>query len=159
MITPLWRIMEKRRVGRPPKFETPADLLAAAQEYFQWAEDNPYIEDKVVVAGGAPEHVGIKKIQALTITAMRLYVGMDKATWSKYCNDPEFSNVCEYIVDYIRDEKFRAAAAGQLHPVLVARDLGLVERSEVVNRVSLIESDMPLRDAVEAYQGLLDDNS
>lgn len=34
--------MEKRKRGRPRKFQTPAQLLEAAEKYFDWCDRNPW---------------------------------------------------------------------------------------------------------------------
>lgn len=117
--------------GRKPIFETPDDLWNAACEYFQWVEENPLYEDRLVTFQGAATHEPVAKMRAMTIAGLCLFLDISRQGWFEYCAKPDFSDVTKTIDDVIRSQKFAGAAADLLNANIIARDLGLADRSEL----------------------------
>lgn len=120
--------------GPDYKFENPEDLWKACCEYFQWVEDNPLFEDKVCSYEGSHEHVPVAKMRAMTIHGLCFYLHIIEDTWRDWRkNRPDLSSVIKQAETVIRDQKFSGAAAGLLNANIIARDLGLSEKSAIQN--------------------------
>lgn len=133
---PLWQIAShklKSQRGRPRIFESPDDMLEAALDYFQWADDNPLIEEKAFQFQGAAVMADLNKLRPYTIKAFLLHAGFSNQSWSDYRNRPEFSGVMEFIDDTVRTQKFDGAVAGLMNPNIIARDLGLSDKQDLTS--------------------------
>ena len=123
----LWEIVqERRKVGRPVKFETPEQMAEAAAAYFKWVQDNPLKEAKL---SQGRVH-SLNKMQAMTLGGMCLHMGITFQTYKNYQANERFFDVCAEIEEVIKHQKYVGAAAGLLNPAIIARDLGLVDKTE-----------------------------
>ena len=122
---------KKSTVGRARMFETPEDLRDACEEYLAWNESHPLFEEKPFCFQGAIIMATIPKPRAPTIVAMCKHLGIHRHTWQNYRVSEEFDYVCEEIEGQMRTFKFENAVAGLMNPTLIARDIGLVEKSSV----------------------------
>lgn len=120
----------KRRVGRPVKFETPDALWEACCEYFQWCDDNPLFETKAFAYQGVVTQDILPKMRAMTLSGMQFFIGLSRQGWQEYKAKPAFSDICNEIETVVYNQKFAGAAADLLNPVIIARDLGLKEKTE-----------------------------
>jgi len=116
--------------GRKPIFKSPDELWEACVEYFQWVEDNPLWEDKVMMAQGEPTHVPISKMRAMTIDGLCIFLDIDEKTWSNYRDKEDFVGVTTRAERVIRNQKFSGAAADLLNANIIARDLGLRDKQD-----------------------------
>jgi hypothetical protein len=116
--------------GRKPIFETPEQLEEACLEYFAWAEDNPLWEDKLVIFQGTATHEPIAKMRAMTLHGLCLFLDIDVNTWRLYAGREDFIHVTRAVELAIREQKFTGAAADLLNANIIARDLGLADKSE-----------------------------
>lgn len=133
----MWEFRNKH--GNDYKY-TPDELWAVAIEYFRWVEDNPLWES-IVVSRGIVVNKGtegektiystaVPKMRAMTIKGLTLYVGICEKTFANYRNNPDFVQVITRIENCITEQKFTGAAANLLNPNIIARDLGLVDKTE-----------------------------
>jgi len=121
-----WRARTKH--GRDKLFSTKEVLWDACCEYFDWVEENP-IQETVIYQG----QVGVDtlpKMRAMTVTGLCLFLDCDLDTWAKYKADVDFIGVIKKAEAVIYSQKFSGAAAGQLNPNIIARDLGLADKKE-----------------------------
>lgn len=118
-------------VGRSRMFETPDDLREACLGYLEWADHHPLIEEKHFCAQGQIFTAELKKPRAVTIVGLCLHIGIHRHTWQNYRISDEFDLVCDEIEDRMKQYKFENAVAGLMNPTLIARDIGLVEKSSV----------------------------
>lgn len=139
------RFWENRsKHGRDMLFSSPTLLWEAAQEYFEWCEDNPLMETDF--RGRDSDKVEIPKMRAFTFQGLCLY--LDCGT--NYFNQLEgqfkdkdddrakdFSVIIQRIRDIIYTQKFTGAAAGFLHPMIISRDLGLRDNQSVDTNVNV----------------------
>jgi hypothetical protein len=116
--------------GRKPIFESPEDLWAAASEYFEWVEANPLYEDKVTSFQGVNTHEPIAKMRAMTIMGLCIFLDISRRTWDEYRERQDFLPITTCVEDIIRTQKFEGASADLLNPNIIARDLGLADKSE-----------------------------
>jgi hypothetical protein len=126
----------KKRIkhGRDMLFSTPEILMKQAYRYFQWCIDNPLWES-VVSAGKIIE---VPKMRAMTLEGMCIFLGIGVSTFNDYCRESndrykDFSEVTNKIKGIIKTQKFEGAAAGLLSANIIARDLGLKEKTENEN--------------------------
>jgi hypothetical protein len=117
--------------GRKPIFASPDGLMAACSEYFEWVEQNPLWEDKIISFQGAATHVNVAKMRAMTIAGLCIFLDIARRTWDEYRGREDFLPVCEQVEQIIRDQKFTGAAADLLNANIIARDLGLSDKTEL----------------------------
>jgi len=115
--------------GRDILFATPELLLEAACEYFEWCVATPLIE--VDFKGKDADRVEIPKMRPFTIHGLCLYIGCGTSYFRNFTPPTEdFKAVITRIEEIIYSQKFDGAAAGFLNPNIIARDLGLAEKTE-----------------------------
>ncbi|TGQ11214.1 DNA-packaging protein [Mesorhizobium sp. M4B.F.Ca.ET.215.01.1.1] len=137
--------------GRAPIFATPDDLWAGACEYFAWVEANPLWEDKVTSYQGANTHEPIAKMRAMTVTGLCIFLDISRQAWSEYREREGFGDITARIDDIIRTQKFEGASAELLNANIIARDLGLADKSEITGRDGgPIRTDVTDRDLARA---------
>lgn len=124
------RLWEKVKVGAPPAFSSPEEMWERAVEYFKWCEENAIEEHKAFSFQGEITKTELPRMRAMTQAGLCTFLSIGKSTWHDYCNKPEFSDVTSAINDVMYEQKFSGAAAGMLNANIIARDLGLAERSE-----------------------------
>lgn len=127
-----WKIRSSH--GRDPIFENPDQLWEAACEYFEWVEANPLWEDKVTSFQGINKHEPIAKMRAMTISGLCLFLDIDQTTWRAYGEKKDFSRIVTRAEEVIRSQKFAGAAADLLNANIIARDLGLADKSELTGK-------------------------
>jgi hypothetical protein len=119
--------------GRDKIFKSPASLMEVAQEYFQWNEDNPLKESKIFQYQGEIVQASVSKMRAMTIKALCRYLKITYQTWENYKlakGYEEFFEITREIEGIIYDQKFTGAAAELLSANIIARELGLSEKSD-----------------------------
>lgn len=138
-----WKLRAKH--GRDKLFSSPDVLWEAACEYFEWCENNPLLEAEQAKGSAKPVRnkktgrytfppnlVHIPKMRAFTWEGLELYLDVyslrDYKTKEEY---KDFSQVITRIEHIIYNQKFTGAASGFLNPNIIARDLGLKEKSEL----------------------------
>ncbi|HXP53156.1 MAG TPA: DNA-packaging protein [Bacteroidia bacterium] len=131
-----WKLRSKH--GRDILFATPELLWDAACEYFEWCDENKLME--VDFRGKDADRVNIPHMRPYTLHGLCLYLDCGTAYFRNF-NPPneDFKSVITRITETIYNQKFEGAAAGFLNPNIIARDLGLTEKTEVKAEV---KSDM-----------------
>lgn len=120
--------------GRNPIFASPEELQTACLEYFEWVEENPLYEDRIISFQGVATHVPTAKMRAMTLDGLCLFLDIRRGTWNDYRAKEDFAEVCEQVDQSIRQQKFTGAAADLLNANIIARDLGLADRQELTGR-------------------------
>lgn len=120
--------------GRKPIFASPDVLWDAACQYFQWVQDNPLLEEKLFNGKDGLVHGVVAKMRAMTISGLCLFLDIDRDTWAEYGKREDFSAITRAIDAVIRDQKFSGAAADLLNANIIARDLGLADKSEFTGK-------------------------
>ena len=123
-----WKARSKH--GRDKIFATPAALRDAAEEYFEWIEQNPLKEEKIFQYQGAIVDGSISKMRAMTITGLCRFLHITLPTWEEYKKRNDFTYITREIEEIIKDQKFAGAAADLLNANIIARDLGLSDKKE-----------------------------
>lgn len=136
-----WELRSKH--GKDKLFTTPELMWEAACEYFQWCEDNPITDTR--------SFGGKQKVQRpYTIQGLTRYLGCNKDYLEQFEESlkgktdqlsQDYSIIVKDIRSTIYQQKFECAAIGIFKDNIIARDLGLTEKSE-----QKIISEMPLFD-------------
>lgn len=135
----------KHAGGRPPKFKTPEELEAKAEEYFRWCDANPVEKGSRKLVGAKQNSKGSEaKSDEVKFTAKRpytldglaIFIGISR--WrdmrDKECyQTPEFVAVINAIETRVRDQQITGALSGIFNSNIVARLNGLadVQRQEI----------------------------
>ncbi len=111
--------------GSRPRFRSGQQLWGAACEYFEYTRTNPLLEQKIFVVDKTVKKVNVKKMRAMTLDGLHIFLGISHDTWAAYRKRDGLSAVTKRVDAIIRTQKFEGAAAGLLNPNIIARDLGL----------------------------------
>jgi hypothetical protein len=117
--------------GRSPIFATPDELWSVCCEYFEWVVANPLYEAKAFSFQGNFTMADIPKMRAMTISGLCIFLDISVRTWAEYRAKEDFSPITTKVDAIIRTQKFQGAAADLLNPNIIARDLGLADKSEL----------------------------
>jgi hypothetical protein len=142
----LWKMRPKH--GRDHLFKTPETLWEAACGYFQWCDEHSVFQ---MVRGPSSQPVmGMPRVRAYTLQGLCVYLGCG----SKYFNhfeaqragktdevSEEFMRIISLIRDVIFEQKFTAAAAGELNPGIIARELNLTYNNDGVAKAKKKDDD------------------
>lgn len=123
-----WRARSSH--GRKPIFPDPEALWQACVEYFEWVEKNPLNEEKLFSYQGIISRGTVYRMRAMTIAGLCLFLDICEKTWANYRDKEDFLQVVTRAEKIIYEQKFTGAAADLLNPNIIARDLGLAEKSE-----------------------------
>jgi hypothetical protein len=116
--------------GRAPIFPTPDALWDAASQYFSWVEANPLYEAQAFAYQGVVTIEPIAKMRAMTVAGLCIFLDISQQAWGEYRQRNGYGDVTTRVDDIIRTQKFEGASAGLLNANIIARDLGLADRSE-----------------------------
>lgn len=130
-----WQLRSKH--GRDKIFESPVILLEACYEYFEHQSKQSW--NKTDFKGREVVEVLIPTASPFTLTGLCLFLGVNTKYFSDFENgldvknneiDKDFSEVVTHIREAIFTQKFEGAAVGAYNPNIIARDLGLIDKSE-----------------------------
>lgn len=119
----LWKA--RSRHGRKKAYESAEELLEACEDYFVWVEKHPIVTYKPMVVDKQVYQEPTYIMRAMTIDALTVFLGISRDTWIRYREDDDFCEICTYVDQTIRSQKFEGAAAGVLKENLIARELGI----------------------------------
>ena len=142
-----WQCRNKH--GKDQKY-TPDSLWKEAEKYFAWVDEHPLWEMKLFAFQGVVTEHQVPKMRAMTITAFELFADICPNTWKNYKNNEDYVQVITRIEKHIRSQKFEGASADLLNPNIIARDLGLKERTDVTTDNEKI-TESTLTDKERAY--------
>lgn len=121
--------------GAKPKFENPEDLWSACVEYFNWVDENPLYKDQLVTFQGAATHEPVAQMRAMTIAGLCLFLDVEERTWRDWRKDrPDLIPIITRAEAVIYQQKFSGAAADLLNANIIARELGLADKSELTGK-------------------------
>lgn len=140
-----WKLRNKH--GRDKLFASPELMWKAACEYFEWCEANPWLRMEQIKQPGKgysdpetgeyvpPKYVlPIPTARPFTMHGLCLYLGCNTAYFRQFKDalpegELEFSTVITRIEETVYQQKFEGAAVGAFNANIIARDLGLAEKT------------------------------
>lgn len=128
-----WKFRTKH--GREKTFKTPALMWEAACEYFQWVEENP-LQKAIIYQGEVCEN-SEDIMRPMTIGGLCISLGVHAEYLAGFESDldletdegKEYSQIIKAIKQIIYEQKFAGATAGLMNPNIIARDLGLKDKT------------------------------
>lgn len=141
----LWK---NRLIHGPSPIYTSKTLATKAEEYFQWSDDSPiYTLD---YKGTKATPVEIPHARPYTQSGLCVFLGITEDTFRNYSRtkdsdkhnegETDMFEVCSRITQIIRTQKFDGAAVGIFNHAIIARDLGLKDRTDITT------DDKPIQD-------------
>lgn len=125
--------LNRSKHGRDKLFSTPDLLWEAATEYFTWCDNNPWLKKEAIKSGDmCGELVSIPTQRPFTLSGFLLYIGASEGYLRQFKTtaSEDFLTVIENIEQAMYTQKFEGAAVGAFNANIIARDLGLAEKSE-----------------------------
>jgi len=122
-------------VGAPRIFGNPEEFAEAINGYFEFVESNPLKEGQLMKAKVSRDEEQVKvyklsKMRAMTIQGLCNYLGINVDTFYEYEKKAGFTEVATHARQIMFAQKFEGAAAGLLNSSIIARELGLVDKTE-----------------------------
>lgn len=146
--------------GRNKLFATPELLYEAACEYFMWCDRNPWRKNEAIKSGdNAGKLIKVPTQRPYTLSGLCLYLGVNQGyfyDFKKTCGK-DFSDIVTRIEEIIETQQFEGAIVGAFNPNIIARKLGLSEKTESQANVSIrSEFDDYTNEELEAfiYEGI-----
>lgn len=117
--------------GRDIIFSSPEMLWEAACEYFESRVEHPLYETKPFAYQGDITNAELPKMRALTWPGLCFHLHCNEAYFRQF-NPPnkDFSTVVDDIRQVMEAYNIEGAAAEMLNPNIIARLLGLSDKSE-----------------------------
>lgn len=151
-----------KQYNRSTVYLTPQDLLQAAVGYFEWCADNCPQEAKVFSYQGETILAEVDKVRAFTKTGLAQHLGITTHKLDSYRSiSAKWNEVCVLIDEAIYTQKFENAAAGLLNAALIARDLGLADKTDLsssdgsMSPATPVTVNMTPKEAASAYNATL----
>jgi hypothetical protein len=148
-----WELRSKH--GRDKIFETPEVLWESACEYFEWCTENPLIEENWVGKDG--DKVEKNLMRPFTLSGLCVYLDCGEQTLRDYSKKKDFSEVYTRIEQIVRTQKFEGAAVGLFNASIIARDLGLTDKSENKNTNTNYNSEPLTAEKIKEINKALED--
>ena len=128
----------RAKTGAPKKIPTPEILWDLACKYFQIRDESPWIKKDFIRGGdNAGKLVDLETAVPYTWAGLEDYLRengilarLDDYKANKGGNYAEFSDVCTHIRQIMYDQKFTGASVGAFNANIIARDLGLTDKTE-----------------------------
>ena len=125
-----WRVRVNN--GRKRDY-TPEELAEGANEYFEFIEQNPFREQDF--RGKDAYEVKINRMRPMTIEGLCNALEITTHTFFNYEKLPDYFHVTKRIRQIIEAQQFEGAAAGFLNANIIARKLGLGDKSELTHNL------------------------
>lgn len=136
--------------GRKKIYQTEEELTDKINEYFEYMENNPILEEDIINRTWVeweeyeneegktktrkithPYSKAVKQIRRpFTQKGLCLYLGISEDTYRTYRQNPEFNEVITRADDIIFNQKFEGATVNLFNANIIARDLGLIDRKD-----------------------------
>ncbi len=125
----IWRLIQNYNGGRKRKYESSQALWEACVAYFEWVEANPVIEEKLVQHRGKCIAKNVNHPRPMTIQGLCAHLGISDETWNTY-RKKNYQDDCELVEQIMYEQKLSGASAGLMSTQLMARYLGLTDKTE-----------------------------
>lgn len=116
--------------GRNKKY-TPDTLADIFDEYSDFVHHNPFEEEQLFHYQGQITSGNAHKMRPMTLEGFCNYANITLPTFRDYASQKDFSSVTTRIREIIETHQLEGAASGFLNPNIIARKLGLVDKSDV----------------------------
>jgi len=133
-----WEFRNKH--GRNHQY-TPDAIWDEAVKYFNWITLRVWNKKEAIKSGEmAGELIDIPTSTPMSIKSFCLYADISHQTFLNYENNNDFVEVITRIKSIIESQQFEGATVGAYNPNIIARTLGLVDRSDITTKDKAIGS-------------------
>lgn len=124
-----WKLRSKH--GRDRIIQDPETLSKAADEYFQWCEENPILQKDF--RGKDADTVYLEHPRVFTKEGLARYLDVNEWRVISQLKDvsEDFNRVVTRIEKTIYEQKFTYASVNMFNSNIIARDLGLADKREI----------------------------
>jgi len=155
-----WQIRSKH--GRDKLFKTPELLLQACCEYFNWCDQNPFLEEIAFSTKDGIKKSTLNKMRPYTLHGLTSYLDCNTVYFNHFEEDlkgkedklsTDFSKVITCVRESIYNQKFSGAASGFFNSNIIARDLGLADKTDNVHELKdreAFKALFPTQDEIDA---------
>ena len=141
----------RKKVGRGKAIKTPKELWKHACDYFQRVDEAPFKKQDFIRGGElAGKVVELDTIRPYTWAGLEAYLfekgiiaSLDDYKLNTGERYSEFKGIIRAIGKVIYDRNFSGAAVNALNPNLIARQLGLAEKTQVEVKEQPLFGDEP----------------
>ena len=132
-----WKLRAKH--GRDKIFKSPEELWNACCEYFEATDARKWVKKDWV--GKDATEVERKSDTPYTITGLCIFLGVNRGYFSDFKQNcsPDFSEIITRVEDIMFTQKFEGATVGAFNHNIIARDLGLTDKTDVTSGGEKIE--------------------
>lgn len=128
-----WR--NRIRTGAPRKFNSPEELAQAFNDYFEYVENNPLKEAQLMKFKTDRDSESVKVFKrplprVMTIQGFCAFTGIASSALYEYEKREGFKEIIAQAREVMYGQKIEGAAAGLFNSSIIARELGLTEKSE-----------------------------
>lgn len=135
-----WKL--RKRSGVPHRYETPEDLWQVACDYFDMLAENPIVVHKAVQHQGEQVDLTETRPRAPTVWGLCAFMGISEKTWYRnYEGSKVHTEMAAKIRDVMKSDKIEGAAAGVYNPAIIAKEMGLVEKTETTHNIPQMSDD------------------
>jgi hypothetical protein len=156
----IWKHFNK--LSSEATFDSPDSMWKAAKEYFEWCDSNPMyrseqlkkpgqpiqLPDGRVVPGETLVELPIKR--PYTKKGLCIFLGVNQSYFrtfeDKHRKNPvaaertkEWLQCIDLIYDVIENQQFEGATSGFFNAMIISRQLGLADKSEVDTKVTSVK--------------------
>ena len=118
------------KTGRKSAFETPEEMWDLAVEYFEDNSESVIEEERLFHYQGMVTRKMASHVAPMSIRAFCLFANMAESTFYRYAATEEFKEVTQAIKDVMNQQKFDGAAVGLYRENIIARELGLADKTD-----------------------------
>lgn len=123
-----WQFAEN--TGRPLDY-TPEELWEKSKEYFEWCDQNPWYKNEAIKGGdSAGQIISIPTSKPYTLKGLCIFANISFQTFENYSRKQDFVEITTRIREICYTQKFEGAAVGAFNPNIIARDLGLTDKTD-----------------------------
>lgn len=126
-----WKLADPECLGKPRLFKTPKDLWEACKPYFEHVDNNPFVTTETTQS---EKGTYLKEVNhKIPYTWEGLYTFLGISNLDRYREKEEYAAIITHIGSIIRNHKFSGASAGIFNANIIARDLGLMEKTDITS--------------------------
>lgn len=129
--------------GKDRTYQTPQDLAKACEEYFEWCESNPLQEEQAFHFQGIITKTTVSKRRPFTIQGLAAFIDLSVKGFNYYESLEDFIPITTRIREIIYNQKFEGAASGFFNANIIARDLGLADKSDITSQGEKVQIYLP----------------
>ncbi|TNE74984.1 DNA-packaging protein [bacterium] len=129
--------------GKDKVFEKPEDLFNACNEYFEWCEENPLQEEVVFHSQGNITKTTVAKRRPFTLNGLCIFIDISLDGFYLYEKRDDYVGVTKKVREIIYNQKFEGAASGFFNANIIARDLGLADKSDITSQGEKVQIYLP----------------